>query len=303
MRFYAILAAIFSAIFCACSATSELSGEDTSLPNIAKIKTISGVNAVGFEWEKPQDSRIEGVAIYRESQDVGEFSEIAHIKDADSTHFVDSPLMPETEYRYFFRALGGSHYSAKSEIISAVTAYLPAVESIYASTDYADKIKLIFTTHENPSISYYRIEREERGEFREIGTAPHRLLGEYFDENLDAGKSYNYRVIAVNYDGVPSRPSKIVTGKTKPNSAPKITRGYVDNSQAQIAWEGVRGAKYYIISRTDLKSGASTRFTTSSTHFSDLESRSGGEFSYAVSAVDEKGKESEPSNKITLSIE
>ena len=398
MKSYAIYltALVFSIFFSACSQiTPSLEGKDASLPTIKNIKTLSDVGAIAFEWERIDDERVRGIAVYREEKD-GEkfvFREIAYLTNPQTTHFVDEKLIPETQYRYMFRSIGFTHYSADSAIVSAKTSFIDAVESVFASNDYPKQVKLIFSPHPNPSISHYLVQREIDGTFKTIALVNHRLMPEYFDMNLDDGKTYKYRIVAIDQAQNPSRPSKVVTAQTKnppkvPQNltatqnlpkkimlswsknaeakqyyiyraksedgryilhstannnqfidsvganganffykisavdranlqsaqslpvmgatksapkAPQITRGYVDNNEAIIEWEGEVGIKNFMVFRID-SSGKQMRFKATANTFSDKEVSAGGEYSYFVVAIDENNLESEPSNKVLLSI-
>ncbi len=398
MKSYAIYltALVFSIFFSACSQiTPSLEGRDSTLPTIKNIKTLSDVGAIAFEWERVDDERVRGIAVYREEKD-GEkfvFREIAYLTNPQTTHFVDEKLIPETNYRYIFRSIGFTHYSADSAIVSAKTSFIDAVESVFASNDYPKQVKLIFSPHPNPSISHYLVQREIDGTFKTIALVNHRLMPEYFDMNLDDGKTYKYRIVAIDQAQNPSRPSKVVTAQTKnppkvPQNltatqnlpkkimlswskiaeakqyyiyraksedgryilhstatnnqfidsvganganffykisavdranlqsaqslpvmgatksapkAPQITRGYVDNNEAIIEWEGEVGIKNFMVFRID-SSGKQMRFKATANTFSDKEVSAGGEYSYFVVAIDENNLESEPSNKVLLSI-
>lgn len=398
MKSYALylIALVFSIFFSACSQiTPSLDGRDASLPTIKNIKTLSDVGAIAFEWERIDDERVKGITIYKEEKD-GEkfvFREIAYLQNPQTTHFVDEKLIPETQYRYMFRSISQTHYSPDSAIVSAKTSFIDAVESVFASNDYPKQVKLIFSPHPNPSISHYLVQREIDGAFKTIALVNHRLLPEYFDTNLDSGKTYKYRIIAIDQAQNPSRPSKVVTAMTKnlpkaPQNltatqnlpkkimlswskngdikqyyiyraktqdgryilhstttnnqfidnigangvsffykisvldsanlqsaqsapvmgatksapkAPQIKRGYVDNNEAIIEWEGESDIKNFMVFRID-SSGKQTRFKSTANTFSDKEVSTGGEYSYFVVAVDENSIESEPSNKVILSI-
>lgn len=290
MRFYTVcLLALFSALFSACGGViSTLQGEDATLPKIKNIKTLSDVGAIAFEWEKIDDERVSGIAIYKEKD--GEFSQIAHLKNSQITHFVDENLTPETRYRYKFKTLSPTHYSQDSQIVSAKTSYIEAVERVFASNDYAGQIKLIFSPHQNPSIAYYLIQREVDGAFKTIALVNHRLMPEYFDTNLEAGKSYKYRVVAVDYAKNPSRPSKIITAKTKDPPPPPQNLVASQNLVGKIAlsWDAQAGAKEYRIYRAKEISGNFSHIASvKKPAHSDIINANGASFFYKIASVDE----------------
>lgn len=301
MRFYTLcLLALFSALFSACAgAISTLDGEDSTLPTIKNIKTLSDVGAIAFEWEKIDDERVSGIAIYKEKN--GEFSQIAHLKNSQITHFVDENLTPETHYRYKFKTLSPTHYSQDSKIVSAKTTYIEAVEQVFASNDYAGQIKLIFSPHQNPSIAYYLIQREVEGAFKTIALVNHRLMPEYFDTNLEAGKSYKYRVVAVDYAKNPSRPSKVVTAKTKDPPPPPQNLVASQNLVGKIAlsWEAQAGASEYRIYRANKIDGNFSHIASvKKPEHSDVIGKNGASFFYKILSIDKSDLKSAPSTAV-----
>ena len=294
MKSYAhcLIALVFSIIFSACSSvTASLEGKDTSLPTMQGIKTLSDVGAIAFEWERIDDERVSGIAVYKEmkSGDKFEFKEIAHLTNPQTTHFVDENLIPETTYRYKFRTLSPTHYSNDSAIISAKTSFIDAVESVFASNDYPRQVKLIFSPHPNPSISHYLIQREIEGTFKTIALVNHRLMPEYFDKDLDDGKTYQYRIVAIDHAGNPSRPSKIVQAQTKnpPKTPQNLTATQNLPKKIMLSWSKSADIKQYHIYRAKSEDG---RFilhsTTKNGKFTDSIGANGVSFFYKISAVD-----------------
>lgn len=287
-----IFSVFLSIIFSACSSvTASLEGRDASLPTIANIKTLSDVGAIAFEWERISDERVNGIAIYKEKKS-GEkpiFREIAYLANPQTTHFVDENLIPETQYRYKFRTTSPTHYSPDSVIVSAKTSFIDAVESVFASNDYPRQVKLIFSPHPNPSISHYLIQREIDGNFKTIALVNHRLMPEYFDKDLDDGKTYQYRIIAIDHAGNPSRPSKVVVAKTK--NPPKIPQNLTATTNLPqkivLSWSKSADIKQYHIYRAKSENG---RFilhsTTKNSKFIDNINANGAIFYYKISGID-----------------
>ena len=303
MKSYAncLLTLVFSAFFSACSSiTASLEGKDTSLPSIKNIKTLSDVGAIAFEWDIIDDERVRGIAIYREEKS-GEkpiFKEIAYLENPQATHFVDENLVPETQYRYMFRSISFTHYSADSAIVSAKTSFIDAVESVFASNDYPRQVKLIFSPHPNPSISHYLIQREIDGDFKTIALVNHRLLPEYFDNDLDDGATYKYRIVAIDQAGNPSRPSKIAVAHTKnPPKTPKNLSATKNLPQKiALSWSKDAEAKQYNIYRAKSEDGRYILHSTAtSNQFIDNIGANGVSFFYRISAVDSANLQSSKS--------
>lgn len=391
MRLWIIF--ILALIISGCSSTiSSLDRHNKNLPQVKNIKTISDVSSIAFEWDVINNPNIKGYVLYRDSGDG--FKEVAYIKNSIVTHYVDTMLTPESNYSYYFHTLSKDEYSSKSEIIKAKTSFIDPVESVYASNDYPKKVKLLWSVHINPSISHYLVQRKEENEFKTIAIVNNRLLVEYVDNDLNDESNYEYRIIAVDFIGNLSRPSKIVIAKTKnkplvssniqatnnlplnivitwdlvndaknykiyrsntsdgaynaigttsktqfsdnigtPNTSyyykvssidstdiesklsrfakgstrslpktPKITKGYVDQKEAKIEWQGTNDAKHYVVYRKSGFFGETTKFKINDTSFVDKDMRVGKEYTYYVVSVDEFDLESSQSEEVALSI-
>lgn len=299
MRYYLILIAIVLFISGCASSISSLEGVDKSLPQVKNIKIIPDVSSIAFEWDYINDDNVLGYAVYREGS--SGFKEIAHIKNPHSTHFVDEDLVPETQYRYYFYTLGHTHYSQRSEIITTKTSFIDPVESVYASNDYPNQVKLIFSPHPNPSISHYLIQREIDGEFKTIAIVNHRLFVEYFDKDLKDSTSYRYRIVAVDFNDNPSRPSKIVTARTKNKPNISLNLAATDNLAKKIvvSWKAQNDIKQYKLYRSQTSNGKySLIATTTSTEYNDMINESSKSYFYKISGVDFSNLESNLSESV-----
>ena len=302
MRFLKIFhLAILVIIFSACSSTlSNFSGVDNNIPAMKNIKTIVGVSSVAFEWSMMIDSDIKGYLVYRDSGKG--YEEIAHIKNPLISHYVDTNLIPEKEYRYYFYVLGKNAYSNRSDIIKIKTSYIAPVTNLYASNDYPRKVKLIWSPHQNPSISNYLIQRSDNNNnFKTIATIDNRLSAEYFDENLNDASSYSYRIVAVDFLGVPSRPSKIVIAKTKDRPTLDTTlyasNNYID--KIELSWNAINNIKDYKIFRSNKIDGKYNQIAiTSDTKFVDENKTPGVEYFYKISGIDYSDIESNQSDPV-----
>ena len=289
MRFYQIFhLVILVSLFSACAGTlSKFGGIDDTLPKIQNIKTIIGVSSVAFEWDMIKDTNAMGYVVYRDSGDG--YEEVAHITNPLTSHFVDTHLIPEKEYGYYFHVLGKDRYSTRSDIIKIKTSYIDPVSNLYASNDYPRKVKLLWNPHQNPSISHYLIQRGDNGDFKTIARIDNRLSVEYFDENLNDGSNYSYRIVAVDFMGTPSRPSKIVVAKTKDapilDTTLNASNSFID--RIELSWDSNPHIAYYKIYRANSLEGKYKPIaTTNDTKFTDGQKSPDSVYFYAISGVD-----------------
>lgn len=299
MRFFQIFHLIvFVIIFSACSSIlSQFGGISSDIPKVKNIKTIVGVSSVAFEWDIVADSN--GYVLYR---DGGKgYEEVAYIKNPLTSHYVDTRLVPEREYSYYFHTLGKNSYSDRSDIIKVKTSYINPVTNLYASNDYPRKVKLLWNPHQNPSISHYLIQRGDSNDnFKTIATIDNRLSVEYFDENLNDASIYKYRIIAVDFLGTPSRPSKIVVAKTKDRPSINVnlraSNDYLD--KIELTWNPQKDIAKYKIYRSKTSNGKYNHLaTTSDTKFIDG-AKIDSEYFYKIIGVDSANIESLPSNEV-----
>lgn len=303
MRFFQIFhLAILAVIFSACSSVlSQLGGVNSNIPKIKNIKTIIGVNSVAFEWDMIKDPNVRGYLVYRDS---GEgYKEVAHITNPLVSHYVDTYLEPEKEYSYYFYVLSKDSYSDRSDTIKIKTSYIDPVTNLYASNDYPRKVKLLWNPHQNPSISHYIIQRgDSNNNFKTIASIDNRLSVEYFDENLNDASVYKYRIIAVDFLGTRSRPSKIVVAKTKDRPPVNInlsaSNEYID--RIELKWDKQENIESYNIYRSNKSDGKYSQIAnTKDSKFIDAPKSPNSKYFYKVSGVDASNIESLPSSEVS----
>lgn len=223
---------------------------DENLPKLGRIQILSDVSSVGFEWkglspELHTDSTnpslipaintiIDGYIVYRadtnslnqarkNSQNTSAdffpaeaFKKIATIKNPFATHYFDSGLKPKSVYYYMFATLGPNNTVGRgSQVIKVETSYVDAVEGVFGFSTTPKSNKLIITPHPNPSVKSYIIQRKNsQNTFSKVAELKHRFDIEFFDENLQDGKTYEYRVLAKDFLGNVSEPSEVISVRT-----------------------------------------------------------------------------------------
>ncbi len=190
-----------------------------SLPKIEKLKSISAMSEAAFEWESLYSENIDGFYLYRSSEKEGEFKLVGTIKDKFQTHYVDTKLEPGTKYRYMMKSFNKqNHISEESAVIELTTQ--PRIEPlpfVQAITNLPNRIKLIWRPHPDLRVEFYRVERSKINEnnFKTLAKIKNRLSAEYIDIDMKANESFNYRVIAISFDGIESEPSEVLSSTSK----------------------------------------------------------------------------------------
>ena len=276
---------------------------DQTLPKLTDIKFLSDITEVGFEWKPSFDERVSGYYIYRSNPEVqnGKLERIATIKDKYSSHYVDTKLKPETQYYYRFSTFShNKRESVASDTISATT--LPLVESVAfvkAITGLPHRVKLVWRPHTSARVSAYIIEKNKftSTQWKRLAKVKGRLNAEYIDAELEENKVFRYRVRVETYDGLISKPSKIVEAGTKPLPIEiKNLQASLDiPKKIVLKWEVSENKdfSYYKVYRAiNPMLFYSYLAKTQDVEYEDLINSNGKSYYYFVTAVDKDGLES-----------
>ena len=206
-----------------------------------------------------------------------------------STSYVNTGASTGTTYYYRVKAVSRNGMaSGYSNIVSGkAKAAAPAAPSVTAGNSSTGKPRLTWKAVSG-AVSYRIYRSESRGTgYSLLGTTS---STSYTNTGAKAGKTYYYRVKAVNRDGMASAYSNIVSGKaTLP--APVLNIGLsVSSGKPMLAWDAVPGATSYRIYRsTSRDSGYSLLATTTSTSYVNTSAAKGTTYYYRVKACNAAG--------------
>ena len=206
-----------------------------------------------------------------------------------STSYVNTGASTGTTYYYRVKAVSRNGMaSGYSNIVSGkAKAAAPAAPSVTAGNSSTGKPRLTWKAVSG-AVSYRIYRSESRGTgYSLLGTT---TSASYVNTGAAAGKTYYYRVKAVNRDGMASAYSNIVSGKaTLP--APVLNIGLsVSSGKPMLAWDAVPGATSYRIYRsTSRDSGYSLLATTTSTSYVNTSAAKGTTYYYRVKACNAAG--------------
>ena len=186
---------------------------DASLQGIGSVHALAAMNSVGFEWEKIHNKKIHGINIYRGNAagDKQSFKRIGTVGNRYATHFVDTHVKAGTTYSYTFTTFALGKESSRSQTLYVKTlAVFSAVSFVKAYKVAPSVVKLLWKPHSNLSVNAYVVQRSvDRGEWKFVSYVEGRLMAEYIDTFVRAGKSYRYRIIAQSYDKMQAKPSQV----------------------------------------------------------------------------------------------
>lgn len=183
---------------------------------------IPGMKSIGLEWVGTTEENTLGYHIYRSQlqKDGEKLTRVASLEDRYARHYLDDGLEPETEYIYSISVIGKDGMeSAPSRSVPVKT--LPLFESvsfIAAQDTLPRKVRIVWRPHDNQAVASYIVEKNtpSQSKWTKVATVKHRLNAEYIDKDLKDKEIYSYRIRAVTFDGIVSKPSKIVKATTKP---------------------------------------------------------------------------------------
>ena len=218
-----------------------------------------------------------------------------------STSYVNTGASTGTTYYYRVKAVNRNGMaSGYSNIVSGkAKAAAPAAPSVTAGNSSTGKPRLTWKAVSG-AVSYRIYRSESRGTgYSLLGTTS---STSYVNTGAAVGKTYYYRVKAVNRDGMASGYSNIVSCKAKAAApaAPSVTAGNSSTGKPRLTWKAVSGAVSYRIYRSESRgTGYSLLGTTSSTSYTNTGAKAGKTYYYRVKAVNRDGMASGYSNIVS----
>ncbi len=276
------------------------------IPSVSYVKAIVGLpNRVKIIWRPLDYPSVEAYIIQRNDLSSTEWKTIATVKGRLSAEYIDSGLKNNYLYKYRIRVKTYNGLVTKpSQIVEASTKPLPpVVENVRATVDLPKKIVLTWDPSPIKDFSYYKVYR----------TVNPILFYSYYAKTKENrfedlinrnGKSYYYKVTAVDKDGLESpKPSSPVVGTTLSIPATvSITSIKQDGRSVMLTWTGNddRAVSYNIKKEYDGKTQNLTGLRSFS--YQDRDVVPGVEYKYSVIAIDKYGLASKPSEPILITI-
>ena len=283
---------------------------DNTLPIIRLTKngTFADMKAVAFEWKSVKDDpRVEGIYVYKKIVDSKEKSNAFYeaLQSRFITHYLDENVKPDSVYSYVFKTFTKDAESLSSREIVVQT--LPALESvswIHVVQEMPRSAKIIWRPHVNQIVKSYLLERKTLADdtWKDLATIQGRLSAEYIDSNLKDSHVYKYRIRALTYNDVVSKPSKEVKVLTKalPVSIENILASKNLAKKIKLSWKMpkvVDFSHFKVYRANSLDGSYAPIVTTKSTEFIDDIQEDGKNYFYRVSVIDADALESKYDEK------
>jgi len=228
---------------------------EAGLPTAPRELRAASVSATRIELRWVDSTGETGYRIERRVAGTDAWTKIG-ARPANATSFVDESVTAGTTYQYRVRAfndVGNSPFSNVVTVKATNEGTTPAAPHLEAALVAPRAAKLTWTDVAGEAA--YRVERRVDGsadEWRVVRTV-NAGVTTITDDGLDAGKTYLYRVFAVNAAG--SSPASNVAfvrtpGEVTRPAAPRDLRAEaVSPTQINLRWIGVDGEAGYRIER------------------------------------------------------
>ena len=267
---------------------TDFAPDAPAIPAAPRV-TIGNSSASG----KPQLTwaAVDGAAkyeIYRSTQQSTGYSLLG---TTTSTSYVNTGAAAGITYYYKVRAVNSAGTSAYSNIVSGrAKAAIPAAPRVTIGNSSASgKPQLTWAAVDGAAkYEIYRSTQQSTG-FTLLGTT---TSTSYVNTGAAVGKTYYYKVRALNVDGAAGAYSSTVSGAAKAvaPAAPTVTMTYSDSGKPKLTWSAVSGAASYRVYRSESRgTGYSLLGTTTSTSYVNTGAAVGKTYYYRVKAVNSAG--------------
>jgi fibronectin type 3 domain-containing protein len=257
-------------------------------------------------WRPYPNPKVEGYIVERNDLGSTEWDDIKKVRGRLNVEYIDDGLDDNRVYKY--RVIAYTYNGIKSppsKVVEAKTKPLPpTLTGLEATKNLPRKIDIKWQPSKIEDFEHYNLYRSSKrdGSYDVISKLS---KNSYSDPIESDGEVYFYKVTAVDQDHLESLPSLPVEGMSLPIPAtPAITSATIEGKKAVIRWSaGDARAKSYIVTRN---SGG--WFKKEEIKFDDIKSTSfidesivpNIKYNYKVSAVDENGLISKPTDAAVL---
>ena len=236
-------------------------------------------------------SAVSGATSYRVYRSESRGTGYSLLGTTSSTSYVNTGAAVGKTYYYRVKAVNSAGTSAYSNIVSGrAKAAIPAAPRVTIGTSSASgKPQLTWAAVDGAAkYEIYRSTQQSTG-YSLLGTT---TSTSYVNTGAAVGKTYYYKVRALNVDGAAGAYSSTVSGAAKAvaPAAPTVTMTYSDSGKPKLTWSAVSGATSYRVYRSESRgTGYSLLGTTSSTSYVNTGAAVGKTYYYRVKAVNSAG--------------
>ena len=187
-----------------------------TLPRIVPVEFLQAIsnmpNSIKLVWKPHTDKRVGYYRIEKYNTLLNEWILLKTVKERLQVEYLDTGLENNTSYKYRLKAFSFDDVeSAPTKVVIGKTKPLPSgATNIRATNSEPKKIVISWNASATDDVVKYEIHRST---FRAFGYEKIKEVNantfEYIDSTDVAGKSYYYKIIAVDKDGLESLPEPI----------------------------------------------------------------------------------------------
>ena len=276
-----------------------------TIESVPFLKAITGLpNRVKLVWRPHPMERVESYIIERNEFKSTKWEEVGKIDGRLNAEYIDKDLRDNYVYRYRVKVKTFDGIVSKpSDIVEAHTKPLPrGVTGVKATTNLPKKIVLSWNPAGEGDFSHYKIYRSNNSTlfYSYHGKTKSTEFEDLVSEN---GKTYYYKVVAVDVDGLESnQPENPIVGSTLGAlAAPHVSSVKHDGRSIYMTWSGDDNAVKYTVTK---EFGSKKQSFTGifETNYHDMDTVPGVEYKYNIIAIDKYGIASSPSDSILMTI-
>lgn len=280
----------------------------SALDTVTFIKGISNLPArIKIIWRPHSMESVEYYIIERNEYKSNSWDEVGKVKGRLNAEYIDQDIKDNYVYRYRIKVkTTDGAVSRPSDTVEARSKPLPkSIAGVKATSDLPKKILLTWNASSTADFSYYKIYRSPTSSLfysfygKTVNT-------EFEDLVNDNGKTYYYKVVAVDVDGLESKQEAPTAGMTlAPLNAPLVSSARYDGTTIAIAWGGDENAIKYTVTKEFEAAGKTKKqnFTgIFESNFIDQDVASGITYKYTIIAIDKYGIASNPSDSVVIMV-
>lgn len=296
-------------------ATVTTTGVVTKSPTVGSLESVSFIKAISelpsrvkVIWKPHSMENVEYYIIERNEYRSNAWEEAGQVKGRLSAEFMDKDLKDNYVYRYRIKVKTfDGVISRPSDVVEAHTKILPkSITGVKATTDLPKKIVLTWNAATDSDFSYYKVYRSPTASllYSFYGKTTNTEFEDLINDN---GKTYYYKVVAVDVDGLESKqPSHPTTGATLAAlTPPSILSVKHDGSSIHITWNSDENAVKYTVTREFQINGETKKQSFTGIfepNYHDTDTLVGVNYRYNVIAIDKFGIASDPSESVKITI-
>jgi fibronectin type 3 domain-containing protein len=257
---------------------------------------------VALSWRPVDDPTVAGYVVYRSPSASGEFRQIARIDDAYETSFVDRNLgaLRVFYYRVATRNAAGGEGPA-AEAVRAVTKPepLPPVGLAVAKRSLG-ATRLRWRPNVERDLTGYRLLRtRENADEAEVVTEVDAERTEAEDREVGAAEALQYRLVAIDEDGLESAPSEPI----RVEAAGYGLQARAERDAVRLSWDPsvhAELAELRVMRAGRLRAREVARATGA--EYIDQDVRPGSRYRYVLIGVRSDGSEAPPSRAVEVEL-